>query len=208
MKENVASILRLFAKDLLPERLKDTVLPSEPNADANATRPSGQTGNKNDMAVQTTQVDALVLVNGHNELRSRSQSQVPRDTNVNADSVLARPFPEGEEALRAEVAILSAKIVEQQSSIRSLEQVAINLRETNAALYAQQEEHLKQIREAEARENSQAFERANIKANLDRAAQEVQTLRTEIRNFHQPASRLYKSIKDAVLREMRGEGKY
>jgi chromosome segregation ATPase len=201
VRETVASVLRLFAKDLVSNRLNDAVSPSEPNP--NATQPSSKIESRRDVAVQSTQIDAN-QVNGQAE--SRSASQAPRETSANPEVVLANPFPGGEEALRAEIAVLSARVIEQESSIRSLEQVAVNLRDTTAGLLAQLQDHHRQVREAEDKELTQSFERTTLRTNLERAAIEVATLRSEIRNFHQPTSRLYQSIKDAVLREMRGEG--
>lgn len=121
------------------------------------------------------------------------------------DSTIEDRMPEDAEMLRAELATASAEIVANESSIRSLQQSTIGLRRSLDAYFAERETFMLDLRQAQAEGLTNRSILNRISLDLERATMEIDRLRDSIRTFHHPSSRIYQSVKDAVLREMRGE---
>jgi hypothetical protein len=132
--------------------------------------------------------------------------QTDRDIGTLASIAISQPFPEGAEALRAEVAAYSALLISKTSSIRSLEQSMIDLRRSLAQTTEEREKLDTQLRYYQSKEATWLETERRIMADLRRAGNEIDYLRHSIADFHQPNSRIYQSVKDAVQREARGEG--
>jgi hypothetical protein len=141
--------------------------------------------------------------------------------NVNAESWSGREIsaqglnpimdlylPHEAEQLRAELAAASVHIVAQESSIRSLRQSTVSLRQSLEEYHRERVGFMLQLRHAQAEELTHRSVRHRIGLDLERATMEIERLRDEIRAFHHPNSRTYQSVKDIVQREMRGEGEY
>ncbi|KAG8801976.1 hypothetical protein FRC16_010668 [Serendipita sp. 398] len=109
------------------------------------------------------------------------------------------------ETLRAQAARSVALTTNQESLIRSLETSIIELRRDNDVLLQELEARAIEIRKHEASLSTQKNHNNRLISDLQRAGGEVERLRASIESFHKPSSLVYQSIKDAVLREMRGE---
>ncbi|PVG04212.1 hypothetical protein CPB86DRAFT_778476 [Serendipita vermifera] len=110
-----------------------------------------------------------------------------------------------EETLRAVLAAATAQATTQTSKIRSLETSLVNLRNEVEQLRNQNATLLVDVRRLEASEGNQRALTKQARIDLKRAGDEVEALRGEIYQFHLPTSAIYQSVKDAILREMRGE---
>jgi hypothetical protein len=176
---------------------------------AKTTKPSKldigiQTDNAQEMASTPSQQSRMILANNVNaESVSGKEISAP-----GPNSIMERPLPHGAEQLRAELAAASAHIVVQESAIRSLQQSTLSLRRSLDEYYREREGFLIQLRHAQAEGATHRSVRDSAVLDLERATMEVERLRDEIRTFHHPNSRTYQSVKDAVQREMRGEGEY
>lgn len=127
-------------------------------------------------------------------------------TNDASPDFSLQPLPQGEEALRAEVAALSSLLMSSRSKARSLEQAMVSLRQAMSQVCEDREKLTVALRNAEAKEGTQQEVEQRLVADLRRAGNEVECLRHAINNFHKPGSRIYESVKDAVERSKRGEG--
>lgn len=119
--------------------------------------------------------------------------------------VASQPLPRGEEALRAELASVSAQLVSKTSSARSLQNSMVELRSAMIDICDEREKLNVEIRHLQSKELTWKEMEKRLVSDLARAGYEVDWLRRSIIDFHKPTSRIYQSVKDAVLREMRGE---
>jgi hypothetical protein len=169
---------------------------------------------KSDIGIQTDNPQEMVSI-------PFLQSRMIQANNANAESfggremnapdpgsIMEWPLPQDAQRLRAELAAASAHIVGQESSIRSLQQSTLSLRRSLDEYYKEREKFLIQLRHAQAEALTHRSVRDRTALDLERATVEIERLRNEIRTFHNPSSRTYQSVKDAVQREMRGEGGY
>ncbi|CAG7852504.1 SubName: Full=Uncharacterized protein {ECO:0000313/EMBL:CCA73050.1} [Serendipita indica DSM 11827] len=118
---------------------------------------------------------------------------------------LRESMPEGEEALRATIAVTYSILIQQKSTIRSFEQSLVSLRDENSVLVKRLEAKEAENRKYQAAQETHEITTNRLTAELKKAGREVETLRKSIGEFHIPASPLFQSVKDAVLRDMRGE---
>lgn len=118
---------------------------------------------------------------------------------------LRESMPEGEEALRATIAVTYSILIQQKSTIRSFEQSLVSLRDENSVLLKRLEAKEAENRKYQAAQETHEITTNRLTAELKKAGREVETLRKSIGEFHIPASPLFQSVKDAVLRDMRGE---
>ena len=166
---------------------------------------------KSDVGVQTDKVNEVtpvspdksgnVLVENSNPMSSSGKDLTVPGQN----SIMQRPLPHDVEQLRAELTAASAHIIAQESSIRSLQQSTLGLRVALEDHYKEREDLMLQLRQAQAEHLTYRSTHDRVGLDLERATMEVERLREELSAFHHPSSRTYKSVKDAVEREMRGE---
>ena len=127
----------------------------------------------------------------------------------NAMSVVTTSqMSEDAESLRLELAATSAQMMAQESSIRSLTQSTASLRYSIDEFHKERAELVMELQHTQLAELNHRSVRDRISMDLERATMEVDRLRDAIRTSHHPSSRIYQSVKDAVLREMKGEGEH
>jgi hypothetical protein len=153
---------------------------------------------RSDASTQT-EPDASIAVT--NSLSNGLSDQAPTNDAHSEGHVSAV----NEETLRAVLATATAQSTAQNSKIRSFEASLVVLRNETEQLRNEKAGLIMEVRRLEASEANQRALAKQMRTDLKRAGDEVEALRAEIYQFHLPTSAIYQSVKDAILREMRGE---
>lgn len=136
---------------------------------------------------------------------SLSRRDIATQTDGHRASITIGPFPDGEAAVRADLSLTTAELIVQTSKAKGLDIALAESRDLAETLKAERSHLLATIASLESRLEISTMERQSVNKRLDLAGKEVKQLQDIICSFHNPQSKMFESIRDAVIRESNGQ---